>query len=52
MWFWIIAGLVVIVVAVMYSRSQRKLNANGTSLGGMESRATERRYRGPMPRNH
>ena len=43
MWFWIIAGFVLVAIAVMYWRSQRAVKASGNSLGGMQSRAADRR---------
>ncbi len=42
MLFWIIAGLVLVAVAILYWRSQRKVKASGNSLGGMQSRAANR----------
>ena len=42
MLFWIIAGLVLVAVAILYWRSQRKVKASGNSLGGIQSRAANR----------
>ena len=33
MWFWVIAGLVIVAVAILYWRSERKVKASGNSLG-------------------
>ena len=46
MWFWAIAGLVIVAVAILYWRSERKVKASGNSLGGMQSRAANRRMSG------
>ncbi len=43
MWFWIIVGFVLVAIAVMYWRSQRAVKASGNSLGGMQTRAADRR---------
>lgn len=46
MWFRAIAGLVIVAVANLYWRSQRKVKASGNSLGGMQSRAANRKMSG------
>ena len=46
MWFWVIAGLVIVAVAILSWRSERNVKASGNSLGGMQSRAENRRMSG------